>query len=122
MKKLFVLLFFVFAVNFAYADIILEGAAEYNVFSARNEVEETVQYKISPKLFKVHLVDLNHKENITALLSGQVELKDRTLALFSVGTYGVVYKNDPLHAYYYSHSGILEYVDVRTGSEYPYKS
>ena len=124
MKKVVSLLFFLFVFigNIAYADIILEGEAEYNVYSAKNALEETVQYRINPKIFKFHLLDVNRLENMTALLKGQAELKDRTLAIFSNGNYGVVYKKDPLHAYYYSNSGVLEYVDVRTGLEYPYKS
>lgn len=122
MKKFLLLLCLFFIVNLAFADMILQGGAEYNVQSAREEVQENVQYKINPRQFSPNLVDINRAENLTALLKGQVELKDRTLALFSVGTYGVVYKNDPLHAYYYSNSGVLEFVDVRTGRDYPYKS
>lgn len=122
MKKNLLLLCLFFTVNMAFADMVLQGVAEYNVQSAREEVQKSVQCKINPRQFAPNLVDLNYAENITALLKGQVELKDRTLALFSVGTYGVVYRNDPLHAYYYSSSGVLEFVDIRTGKDYPYKS
>jgi len=122
MKK-FLVIFLFFSLGLAVqAEMILQGAAEYNVQSAREEVQETVQYRINPRQFMPNLLDINRAENLAALLKGEVELKDRTLALFSVGTYGVVYKNDPLHAYYYSNSGVLEFVDVRTGKDYPYKS
>lgn len=106
----------------SFADILLEGAAEYNVQSAREEVTDEVQYKINPSLFAPNLLDPNNKENLSALYKGQVSLKDRELALFSIGTYGITYKDDPLHAYYYSNRGVLEYVDVRSRKEYPYKS
>lgn len=122
MKKFLSLICLLFTVNVAFADLILQGGAEYNVKSARQEVQASVQYKLNPRQFAQNFVDLNRDENFTALLNGQVELKDRTLALFSIGTYGVVYKDDPLHAYYYSNNGVLEFVDVRTSKNYPYKS
>lgn len=122
MKKFLVLFLFLTIELGAQAQMVLQGGAEYNVQSARQEVQESVRYEINPRQFTPNLVDLNRDENLTALLKGQVEFKDRTLALFSVGTYGVVYKNDPLHAYYYSNSGVLEFVDVRTSEDYPYKS
>lgn len=122
MKKILLLFIVICFSQTAFASMVLQGAAQYNVESALNEVKEDVQYKINPALFAANLLDYNRNENMTAMLNGQVELKDRTLAYFSVGTYGVTYKNDPLHAYYYSNSGVLEYVDVRTSQTYPYKS
>ncbi len=122
MKKICVLLVLLLFSIKACAEVVLQGAAEYNVQSALSEVQSNVQYRISPKLFAARLLDYETEFNKRALLKGEVELKDRTLAMFSVGTYGVVYKNDPLHAYYYSNNGLLEYVDVRTGVDYPYKS
>lgn len=122
MKKFLVLFWFFTIAISAQAQVLLQGGAEYNVYTALSEVRENVQYRINPRLFAPNFLDKNCSENLTALLNGQVELKDRSLALFSVGTYGVVYKNDPLHAYYYSNSGVLEFVDVRSGTDYPYKS
>ena len=121
-KGFFLVLILIFFAQVSLADMVLYGEAEYNVETALVEVRKNQQNKISPFVIKPHLLDVNRKENLTALLNGKVELKDRELALFSVGTYGVVYKNDPYHAYYYSNLGILEYVDVRSSKDYPYKS
>lgn len=121
MKKVLLLIFLFFPLS-ANADMILYGEADYNVSKALDEVKKDVTRNINLKKFYPYLVDINRKENITCLLSGQIELKDRELALFSNGAYGVVYKNNPLYAYYYSVSGILEYIDIRTQKEYPYKS
>ena len=121
-KSIFLFLILIFTAQISSAEMLLYGEAEYNVKKALNEVRQNQQNKINPHLFYPHLLDINRDENLTALLKGQIELKDRELALFSIGTYGVVYKNDPLHAYYYSNSGILEYIDTRSRKEYPYKS
>ncbi len=122
MKNLLTLLILLTTFNYALAEITIQGGTEFNVYSAHNEVKKTAEYKINPKKFLPHLIDKNKKENLVALLKGQVELKDRTLAKFSNGAYGIIYKDDPLHAYYYSKNGILEYTDIKTHTQYPYKS
>ncbi len=121
MKKFLTFLMIFFFAQPGFADMVLQGAAEYNVQSARNEVQENVQYKVSPANFSAHILDPNRDENSNAL-KGNVSLKDRAIAAFSIGTYGVTYNNDPLHAYYYSPQGVLNYIDVRSGKDYPYKS
>lgn len=122
MKKILLILILIFSSQSVFAEMVLFGEAQYNVEKARNEVQQYIQPKINFLLIKPHLVDFNREKNLKALLCGQVELKDRDLALFSIGTYGVVYKHDKLHAYYYSSSGILEYIDIRSSENYPYKS
>lgn len=123
MKKLFCLILLLFFnIQLVFADMVLYGEAEYNVETALNEVSQNKKTKINPLILKPYLLDVNHYENLTSLLKGQVDLKDRELAMFSIGTYGVVYKNNPYNAYYYSNSGVLEYIDIRSGKDYPYKS
>ena len=122
MKKILTIIMVVLFAQPSFADLLLRGEAEYNVTTALMEIQQNIQPKINLLKFKPFLLDYNYDENLTALYKGIVELKDRELALFSVGTYGVVYKNDPLHAYYYSNNGILEFVDIRSARQYPYKS
>ena len=122
MKQFLLVLILIFFIQPCFADLLLQGEAEYNVQSALTEVQKNFQPKVNPIKFKPFLLDYNRDENLNALYKGFAEIKYRELALFSIGTYGVVYKNDPLHAYYYSNSGILEFIDIRTGNEYPYKS
>ena len=122
MKNLCVFIIVIILSEPCFAELLLQGETEYNVYTALGEVQNHFKPKINLIKFKPFLLDYNYDENLTALYKGIVELKDRELALFSVGTYGVVYKNDPLHAYYYSNNGILEFVDIRSARQYPYKS
>lgn len=66
--------------------------------------------------------DINNSENISMLLKGVTDLKDRTLAKFSDGSYGIIYKSEPNFVLYYSSDGILTHKEVKTSLEYPYKT
>lgn len=46
-------------------------------------------------------------------MTGNVELKDRTLAFFSDSTYAVMYENDKYHVWYYTNSGNLIYAEEK---------
>ena len=122
MEKIFLTFIFLIFSQACFAEMLLYGEAQYNVESALNEVKQGLKTKINSKNLIPYLVDIYRDENLHALLSGNINLKDRELAMFSVGTYGVVYKEDPLHAFYYSSLGILEYIDVRSSGVYPYRS
>lgn len=122
MKKLFLIFILIFFSQTAIADMMLYGEAEYNANNALQVVQKNKKTKINFDLIKPYLIDINREENLQALLMGKINFKDRELALFSAGTYGVVYKNDKFHAYYYSSLGNLEYIDIRSDDKYPYKS
>lgn len=66
--------------------------------------------------------DINNYENQSMLLKGITDLKDRTLAKFSDGSYGIIYKAEPNFVLYYSSGGILTHKEVKTSLEYPYKT
>ena len=122
MNYLLMIVIFLFVGNYANAEIILYGEAKYDVKSAQDEVVNSVQFNVNPQQFFPYILDNNYDENRKAILNGQLRLKDRQLATFSNGSYGVTYNSDLYHAYYYSTQGILEFIDVKTGIEYPYKS
>ncbi len=66
--------------------------------------------------------DINNSENRSMLLKGVTDLKDRTLARFSDGSYGVIYKNNPLNVFYYSPDGNLTHKEIKSSLDYPYKT
>jgi len=101
---------------------VITGEIRYDVNSARNEVMNVSQTDFDKQNIKNYIVDLNGKKNISNILKGQTVLIDRTLAYFSDGSYGVVYKNNPKNVYYYNSSGILTHNEIRDSLEYPYKS
>lgn len=104
------------------AETFLTGGVDYTVNSARQELLNNKPQKLDTKLVLLHITDENNSENISALLKGMVELKDRTLASFSDGSYGVIYRADAFHVWYYSSNGTLMYAEEKDGLNYPYKS
>lgn len=104
------------------AQTVLTGEVEYNSDSARQELLATPQKQIYPNLLSIRLKDEDYYENITTLLKGNIELKDRILAKFSDESYAVMYKNDENHVWYYNPSGELTHYEIKTQKNYPYKS
>ena len=55
-------------------------------------------------------------------MKGHAEIKDRVLAQFSDSSYAVMYYDNPLYVWYYSPEGVLTHIEVKDGTNYPYKS
>lgn len=104
------------------AEMLLTGEVDYTTEGARNELLQTQPLKPDENLILIHIEDENYNRNISALLNGSVELKDRTLALFSDNSYAVMYKADEFHVWYYSPQGKLTHCETKDGLVYPYKS
>lgn len=119
MKK-YLLILVLFFVLPAYGAVIT-GSVEYSVESARQELSDLPKTP-NLNLIKANFIDENNSENLTSLLTGQTELKDRILAIFSDGSYGVNYKDNPIYIWYYNSEGILINVEIKTGLEHPYKA
>jgi hypothetical protein len=100
----------------------LTGGISYSVEDARIELQNTHPKAIDFLKIQDNFNDINNKENYSLLLKGQTKLNDRTLGLFSDGTYAVNYKNDPKHVWYYDKAGILINAEQKTSLEYPYKT
>lgn len=120
MKKIIVLLFLVLSLPVNAA--VLEGGIDYNVNSAREALLENSDRSIDINLIQAHIIDIQHKENISYIYQGKAELKDRVLAFFSDSTYAVMLNNDPLHVWYYALNGDLLYAEKKDRVQYPYKS
>lgn len=104
------------------AQMLLTGEVEYTTDTARGELLHSSPQKPAKELLFLNITDDNYQENITALLKGNVELKDRTLALFSDNSYAVMYNADEFHVWYYSPNGTLTHSEVKDNLNYPYKS
>ena len=123
MKNLFVLLLTLFLVLPAQA-LILQGNAQFNAELAREETFNNINYALGPNAFRDYWSDPNHVANYGALHNGKNKIENRYLSLFSDGSYGVRYINDPYHNYYYDSEGSLFKVDVlnKPFDVYPHRS
>ena len=101
--------------------MMLEGKAEYNEDTAREEVMSGAVYNLNIYSFSSHMVDRKNSENRSYLLRGHTQLNDRTLAKFSDGTYGIMYYENPCKVFYYSPQGNLIYIDIKEKNTYPHK-
>lgn len=118
-------LVFVFSIFFSILPVfseVITGGVEYSVEDARIDVFSSSPLKPDLNYLQSNLVDINYAENISTLLMGKTELKDRILAKFSDGSYGVIYKNNPKSVLYYSHDGILTHNELKQSLAYPYKT
>ena len=104
--------------------LILQGNAEINTQAAREETFNNINYALGPNEFRDYWNDPNYAINYNALKNGSNKVANRQLSLFSDGTYGVRYLNDPYHNYYYDENGILFKVDVlnKPYNVYPHRS
>lgn len=121
MRFIYILLFLLIIILPANAQIIT-GGIEYNTSSAREELLYSEKKAVPYELIKANIVDNNHNENVLTMLKGITELKDRTLAYFSDGSYGLIYRDNPDYVWYYSNNGKLTHSEVKTSQQYPYKT
>ena len=93
----------------------------------KNILFKEVKYKTDKKQFKNYRKDPQSRENRAFLKSNIRKLDDREIAGFYVFRkilyiYGVKYKKDKYHIYYYNALGHLAYVDILNGpyDKFPY--
>lgn len=122
MKKYFLILFAFYICILPVNSQIITGGVEYDEQSAQQEILNSPIQTLNSSLINPNLFDKNRQENLRSLLNGNVDLKDRTLASFSDGTYGVIYKNNPTNVWYYTNSGNLMHFEVKTSLSYPYRT
>ena len=119
MKKFFCLVLCFLPISTQALSQIITGGVKYDINQARQELQTDLP---DIKISKTEIYDINRIENITSLLKGITELKDRTLAYFSDGSYGIIYKNKPLEVLYYTPDGILTHKELKNSQQYPYKA
>lgn len=118
MKK-FIVFILIFTAMPAFCQT-LTGRIKYDVNDARLELQNN---KPNPDfLLNTENFDKNYNENNSYILKGITQLKDRKLAKFSDGSYGVNYYDNPKYVWYYDKSGNLINTEIRTSQQYPYKT
>lgn len=123
MKKLLVIwVLLICTAGISCADEVLTGGVEYTTDIAREELLQKTPLKPDGLSVLTNIADENYKENKTLLLKGQAEIKDRVLAEFSDNSYAVMYHENPLYVWYYSPEGVLTHIEIKDGTNYPYKS
>ena len=100
---------------------IITGEVEYNAEIAREETFAKPIEKVSFDKIYNHFYDSDNIENLNYLFQGITELKDRKLAKFSDGSYGVQYYDDPMYSWYYSQNGKLISFIQKNSLDYPCK-
>ncbi len=101
---------------------VITGGVEYTASEAQDIILQDKPKPLSIENLKNNYLDIDRDENIQNMLKGFTDLKDRTLAYFSDGSYGIVYKDNPLTVLYYGKNGVLTHTEERTSTNYPYKS
>ncbi len=119
MKKLLLIVLSLF-LTMPVSALVLQGNAQFNAEAAREETFNNINYALGPNEFRDYWTDPNHDANYSALSKGATKVANRQLSLFSDGTYGVRYLNDPYHNYYYQQDGSLFKVDVLNKPYYVY--
>ncbi len=120
MKKI-ILLLLIF-ISLPVSAQVLTGGIKYNAEDAKIELQNNRPNAIDYFLTQNNFKDSNYNENYSALLKGITKLKDRTLGLFSDGSYAVNYQNDRIHVWYYDRGGNLINTEEKSSLEYPYRS
>lgn len=90
-----------------------ENVEQYGILAPSNR---TINRGLETKLF-----DNQYSENKNYILEGITELKDRKLAKFDDGSYGIQFYDDPLFSWYYSSNGKLISFTKRDSLTYPCK-
>ena len=117
--KRFILLLFLIVFSLSVQAQIITGEIEYNTDLAREETFSKPIEKISFDRIRNHFYDSNNIENLNCLLQGKTELKDRKIAKFSDGSYGIQYYDDPMYSWYYSTNGKLINFTQKDSLDYP---
>lgn len=118
---LILLLLFMLSCDVSFGQIIT-GEVTYNTNSARNELFSNPVLPFSSSNIQKNIIDKNYLQNKTALLKGQTDLKDRILAQFSDGSYGIIYKDNLTNVFYYTPDGLLTHNEIKASLDYPYKA
>ena len=100
---------------------VITGEVKYNAANTREEVFSNPLKPFNINSVSKYYIDKNNIENLNALHQGITELKDRKIAKFSDGSYGIQYYDDPMYSWYYSEGGRLINFTQKDSTEYPCK-
>ncbi len=117
--KHFLSIIFVFCITLSAPAQIITGEVEYNAETAGIQTFSKPVEKISFDKIRNKFYDSENIENLNYLFQGITELKDRKLAKFSDGSYGIQYYDDPMFSWYYSSNGKLINFTQKDSLNYP---
>ena len=117
MKKLSLLiLFFIFVCETSFGAIIT-GGVEYDYERVQEEAFRAPINNVSPKIIQQFLNDTD--EHIKGTKLGIKDFKNCKAAIFSDGSYGIMYINDPLYNWFYNSQGRLISFTQKSSTNYP---
>ena len=120
MRKFIILLILILSVP-ANCEM-LTCSVQYSVEDAKLELQNNKPRSIDFLLTNNNFIDKDREKNLYSLYKGITKVNDRTLALFSDDSYGVIYKNDPTHVWYYKNDGTLMYAEEKSSLQFPYRT
>ena len=119
MKKLIIFILIILPLN-VHGEIIT-GEVKFTQEITEAPAAQNVNKPLGFEHIRKNLIDKNNYENLEYLSLGVTETKDKKLAKFSDGTYGVMYFDDPLYSWYYTSNGRLVNFTQRSSENYPCK-
>lgn len=120
--KYFITFLFLILMALSSSAEVITGGVDITEYQVKNDVFQTPAINPDYKSLSANIIDINNYENRLNLLKGFTELKDRTLAYFSDGSYGIMYNDSPNYVWYYGNSGVLLYFDIKSSLDYPSKT
>ena len=122
MKKILSIILFLIHSTIQVNSEIITGGVTYTAQNAKEELLQNIPKTFDYKYIMENLYDPNFEQNSQYLLKGQNELNDRTIANFSDGSYGIIYKSRPNYVFYYFSNGSMTHYEIKESLEFPYKT
>ena len=142
MKKFFLIFIFIFLFNFPAISLTLEGNAEFDWINLKQVQRDEQIAKIHSEIFNENLIskydkkdfqkqyenflkDRNFKQTRQLIKDGKKETQDKIITAFFAKkilyAYGIIYKSDLYHCYYYDALGNIFNIEVfeKPYNEYP---
>lgn len=119
MIKCFIIILSFFVFSLPVFPMVISGGVDMTDYKVRDNVFQSPIIQPDYNLLNSHIFDINNSQNKMNLLKGYTNLKDRTLAYFSDGTYGVIYCDNPMYVWYYENNGVLIYFDIKSSLDLP---
>ena len=117
MKKFCFLVLLLFSlIPFSFGAIIT-GGVEYDYEKVQEETFRTPINGVSKQIIQQYLNDTD--EHIKGLKSGIKDFKNCKAAIFSDGSYGIMYFDDPLYNWFYNSEGRLISFTQKSSTNYP---
>lgn len=142
MKRIFFIFVFIFLFGFPAFSLTLEGSAEFDWIDLKQAQRDEQISKIHSEIFdegliktydkkefrneyKDFLKDTDFKQTRQEIMNGEKETQEKIISAFFAGkilyAYGIIYKSDLYHCYYYDALGNIFNIEIfeKPYNEYP---